>query len=365
MSQISDIIIIGGGIIGLLTARELSRAGACVTVIEQQQFGKESSWAGGGILLPLYPWRQDPAISRLVMQSLELYPELTKQLISSSKIDPELYACGLMLMDNPDFDLAVKWCQQYQVSYQIPTQAQLDNFNGQINHPLWLPTIAQARNPQFLKSLHQELLQNKVNLIDHCALQEIHVKNNRIHHILTDQGMFTVNQLIICTGAWTGQLFQQLLPEVIQQPEITPVKGQMLLFDAEPGILPHMILSGDKYLIPRLDGKILVGSTVEQNDFNKTPTAQAKQQLYDFAVDLFPKLKDYPLINHWAGLRPGTPHGIPYIAKHPVIANLNINAGHFRNGLAMGPASAQLMADIILDRQSAISAAPYQFNAKH
>ncbi len=365
MSQNSDFIIIGGGIIGLLTARELSMAGANVTVIEQQQFGKESSWAGGGILLPLYPWRQDPAISRLVMQSLKLYPELARQLISSSQIDPELYTCGLMLTDNPDFDLAVKWCQQYQVAYQIPTQAQLDNFNGPINQPLWLPGIAQARNPQFLKSLHQELLKNRVNLIDHCALKEICFKGNKISHILTERNRFTVNQLVICTGAWTGQVFQQLLPGGIQQPEIAPVKGQMLLIDAEPGILPHMILSGDKYLIPRLDGKILVGSTVERDNFNKTPTELAKQQLYDFAVDLFPKLKNYPLVKHWAGLRPGTPHGIPYICQHPDIANLNINAGHFRNGLAMGPASAQLMVDLMLDRTTAIPAQPYQFNAKH
>ena len=134
----------------------------------------------------------------------------------------------------------------------------------------------------------------------------------------------------------------------------------MLLFQARPNILPYMILEDDYYLIPRRDGKILVGSSVERVGFDKSTTEQTKNKLKSFALELFPALKDFFLIAHWAGLRPGTEHGIPYIDNHPEIDNLSINAGHFRNGLTMAPASAQLMADLILKQTPTLDPQPYQ-----
>jgi len=129
--------------------------------------------------------------------------------------------------------------------------------------------------------------------------------------------------------------------------------------------LPCMVLDGDQYLIPRRDGKILAGSTVEADDFNKTITPEARDKLSRFAVKLLPVLNDFPIIQHWAGLRPGTEHGIPYIDRHPDISNLSINAGHFRNGLAMGPASAQLLVDLVLERPTIIAPEPYQLSSQH
>jgi len=123
-----------------------------------------------------------------------------------------------------------------------------------------------------------------------------------------------------------------------------------------------MVLDGDQYLIPRRDGKILAGSTVEQDNFNKNTTIAAKDRLTEFALTLLPTLKNAPLTHHWAGLRPGTEHGIPYIDKHPEISNLSVNAGHFRNGLIMGPASAQLMVDLILNRPTAVAPEPYKLS---
>ncbi|RIZ70377.1 MAG: FAD-dependent oxidoreductase, partial [Methylococcales bacterium] len=111
---------------------------------------------------------------------------------------------------------------------------------------------------------------------------------------------------------------------------------------------------------PRRDGKILAGSTVEHDGFNKHTTETARNDLTDFALSLFPALKHAPLLHHWAGLRPGTELGIPYIDRHPDISNLSINAGHFRNGLVMGPASAQLMVDLLLNRPTSIDPEPYR-----
>jgi glycine oxidase len=121
-------------------------------------------------------------------------------------------------------------------------------------------------------------------------------------------------------------------------------------------------LDESHYLIPRRDGKILAGSTVEESGFDKMTTNEGFKTLQQFATTLMPKLKTVAIINHWAGLRPGTQHGVPYIDNHPEIENLSINAGHFRNGLVMAPASAQLMTDLILKRTPYLNPKPYQIN---
>ncbi len=360
MTKSPDITIIGSGAIGLLTAREFVNAGCKVTLIDKSLSGQESSWAGGGILLPLYPWRQPKAISTLVIESNKNYADLSADLFSATKIDPEWYNCGLLICKNPDDKLATQWCNQHSIPYQQADTSFFTDLNTQVINPLWLPSIAQARNPRLLKSLKAYLLDTGVNFIENCEVLDASFDKDKIKTLLTNKGEIKVNQLIICTGAWTGKLSKKLLPNSLCSPDISPVKGQMLLFDAKPETLSHMVLDDDYYLIPRRDGKILAGSSVEHTDFDKSISAEAKEKLFHMATELFPTLKNIPLIHHWAGLRPGTKQGIPYIDKHPEIKNLSINAGHFRNGLVMGPASACLMADLILGRKPCVDPEPYK-----
>lgn len=366
MKSIPDMTIIGGGVIGMLTARELINAGASVMIIEKNQVGQESSWAGGGILLPLYPWRQAEAISRLALQSLTLYPKLAEALRADTGIDPEWLPCGMLVTKNPDIDVAKPWCQRHRITFAHAESEQLDGLQTQALNPLWLPEIAQARNPRLIKSLTQDLLNKHVEIVEQCELTAFKIDNQRITHLCSTQQTYPVNQVIVASGAWTAGLLAQLLPRLATPtPDISPIKGQMLLFDAEPGFLNKMVLDGDRYLIPRRDGKILAGSTVEHDAFNKSTTPVAKAQLRDFALELLPALSHYPLIKHWAGLRPGTQQGIPYIDGHPEINNLSLNAGHFRNGLVMGPASAELLVDILLKRAPKIDPTPYQLSSPH
>jgi glycine oxidase len=360
MTTTPDITIIGGGIIGLLTAREFIKTGATVTVIEKNLLGQESSWAGGGILLPLYPWRQDDAISRLVLQSLQLYPNLAAELFADTQLDPEWNPCGLLITKNPDLTDAVNWCETNNIPYQHASSDFFTEFNTEPVNPLWMPSIAQARNPRLVRSLKQYLINHGCDLREHCALTAVNYDDKRVSSVTTTQGVVAVNELIIAAGAWTGQLFQQFIGSHI--PAIAPVKGQMVLFDAQPDTLRHIVLDNDQYLIPRLDGKILAGSTIEHDEFNKTTSTAAYEQLAGFAVDLLPTLNNYPIIKHWAGLRPGTEYGVPYIGRHPDITNLSINAGHFRNGLVMGPASAQLLVDLLLKRPTAVNPVPYRLD---
>jgi len=366
MTTIPDITLIGGGIIGLLTAREFYNAGAIVTLIEKNQIGQESSWAGGGILLPIYPWRQAQAISALVLQSLKIYPNLIKELLVDTGFDPEWRQCGMLITKNPDFQVAHDWCTKHQIAYHLPDNSFFDFLNTTAEHPLWLPDIAQVRNPRLLKSLYQDVLNKGITIYENSELTAIHCRDQRIDAISTAQGQLAVNQLVITCGAWSGELYQRLFTGLSKNlPDIHPVKGQMLLYDTKTDTLPFMVLDGDHYLIPRLDGKILVGSTVESDNFNKTTTITAKDHLSQFALNLLPDLNNYPLIKHWAGLRPGTAQGIPYVTRHPDIKNLSINAGHFRNGLIMAPATAQLLVDLVLNRKPSVAPEPYQFETVH
>lgn len=364
MTSNTDFILIGGGIIGLLTARELFNAGMSVTVIEQGEIGRESSWAGGGIILPLYPWRQQPAITDLVKPGFTLYPALAAELIASTGIDPEYSPCGLLMTQNPDLENALDWCKRHAVPYEMADSSWFVNLDTHPVDPLWLPSIAQIRNPRLLKSVKQDLRQKGVRLLENCRLTAVNVNKNRIQALDTSAGEFKVNELLLTAGAWTAKLMADFFPSLkTPVPVIAPVRGQMLLFKAKPDTLTNMVLDGSHYLIPRLDGHILAGSTVEADiAFDKSPTSKGKSELFDFAVRLLPALKQFPLVNHWAGLRPGTEEGIPYIGRHPHIANLSVNAGHFRNGLAMAPASAKLMADLLLGRPTVLDPEPYRLN---
>src|SRR5664279_4080174 len=156
MTTTPDITLIGGGIIGLLTAREFIKAGATVAVIDKNRLGQESSWAGGGILLPLYPWRQADAITRLTIQSLTLYPVLAAQLIAETRLDPEWTPCGLLITKNPDITAAIDWCNANHITFQRAGADFFNDLDTTPDNPLWLPGIAQARNPRLVKSLKQD-----------------------------------------------------------------------------------------------------------------------------------------------------------------------------------------------------------------
>lgn len=361
--QNSDITIIGGGVMGLLTAREFLHAGASVTLLEKNECGHESSWAGGGILLPLYPWRQATAISDLVIESLKTYPTLAAQLHADTGIDPEWTQSGLLITQNSpeEVSLAHQWGEKHHVRMQKPEDDCFSGLNIDPQAPILLPDIAQIRNPRLLEALKHDVLAKGLHLVEHCDITHFTLEQQKLHDIHTNHGRFPLHQVVLTAGAWTRSIFQQVLIGVVDAPEIFPAKGQMLLFDAPANTLKNIVLHGDHYLIPRRDGKILAGSTVEYHVFHKEVTVEAHEEIYNFATNLLPSLKDAPMIKHWAGLRPATEDGVPYIGFHPEITNLSINAGHFRNGLTMAPASAQLLADIVLNRPTVIDPQAYQF----
>ena len=134
----------------------------------------------------------------------------------------------------------------------------------------------------------------------------------------------------------------------------------MLLFRGPVGLVRRIVLSRDRYVIPRRDGRVLVGSTLEHVEFDKSTTPAARAELHREALRLIPALADCAVEHHWAGLRPGSPIGVPFVGEHPRIQGLYVNAGHYRNGVVLGPASARLLADQMLGRTPALDPAPYR-----
>lgn len=358
-SERSNMLVVGAGVIGLLSAFNLSRQGRRVTVLERQPAGKESSWAGGGIVSPLYPWRYSPAVTALAHWSQDFYPQLGEQLLAATGIDPEVYVTGLYWLDQePTAPLA--WAaREGRPMRSVPVEAVYraePALAKGFTQALHMPGVANVRNPRLVKALRAALLQMpNVTLHEHCAVTGFVREGERICGVSTATGEIRADQVVVAAGAWSGELLRSLdiaLP-------VEPVKGQMILYKCAENFLTSIVLSNGRYAIPRRDGHILIGSTREHVGFDKTPTEQALASLKASAISLLPALGDAEVVNHWAGLRPGSPGGLPFIGPVPGHDGLWLNCGHYRNGLVLAPASCQLLVDLLLGQQPIIDPAPY------
>ncbi len=360
-----DCIVIGGGVIGLLTARALWQAGMDVTVIERGCLGGESSWAGGGIVSPLYPWRYNDAINLLAEHSKQLYPDLVASLHSDSGIDCELLNSGMLYTDMDEWAAAEDWAKRWRHPVEvIESRSALEviepALHPDIRRAIWMPDVYQVRNPRLVQALHGSLLASGIHCLEHTEVIEILRSGGGVSGVCTARQSLHAKKVVVASGAWSANVMRGLANIAVQ-----PVKGQMLMFKGEPGRVRTMVLSRGHYIIPRRDGHVLAGSTLENVGFDKQITAGARQTLSADACALVPELADMPIERHWSGLRPGTESGIPYICTHPEIEGLYIHAGHYRNGIVLGPASAQLMAEIVCGENTFCDASAYTIAADH
>jgi glycine oxidase len=216
--------------------------------------------------------------------------------------------------------------------------------------------VANVRNPRLVKSLKAALLAlPNVVIHEQCEVSGFICQGESIVGVHTSTGDIRADEVVLTAGAWSGDLLKSLGLEL----PVEPVKGQMILYKCAADFLPSMVLAKGRYAIPRRDGHILIGSTLEHEGFDKTPTDSALESLKASAIELLPALADAEVVGHWAGLRPGSPEGIPYIGRVPGFAGLWLNCGHYRNGLVLAPASCQLFADVMLGHTPIIDPAPY------
>lgn len=329
------IVVVGGGIMGCMTALSLVQRGHQVTVVERNQIAAqtsgEASWAGAGLLFPLLPWFYKDAVNQLSLAGAALYPALCERLFVETDIDPEHIQSGMLIKPPFDQALALNWCEKN----NIPFEQRDDN--------LFLPEVAQVRNPKLMQALKQSLVQQGVTLMENTQLEPAAETDIITSWKSTKGEELEADKYVVTSGAWSFDL----LKETAMKLDIKPMRGQILLYQIPKNSLTNIVYQDGFYLVPRSDGYLLAGSTLEDVGFDAGTTESMKQELQLKSEAIMPSLKGAPIVKHWSGLRPGTPDNLPTIEQHATIKNLYLNTGHFRYGLTMAPESARRLVEIV------------------
>jgi glycine oxidase len=333
----TDFLIVGGGAVGLASARILLQSGYRVTLVERGEVGREASWAGGGILSPLCPWDYREPVTRLALRGMAMFGDAATALHAATGIDPEYQRSGMLVVPPFQSGLAAQWCAQHSFALQQVNLA--DYLPGMRGAGMLLPDVAQVRNPRLMHALRKQVEMLGGTILEQHEVQKFETAGERVVALQTSQGRLTADAYIVAAGAWS----RMLLGEHALSIDIRPIRGQILLFKFDAPPFRQILLRENLYLIPRRDGHVLVGSTLEDAGFDKSITASARDDLLSRVRELFPDWRGSEPVQQWAGFRPGSPDNIPTIGRHPVLANLYVNSGHFRYGVTMAFASAELL----------------------
>lgn len=333
----TDFLIIGAGAVGLTSALALLQQGYRVTLVERGTVGQEASWAGGGILAPLCSWDYPEAVTRLAHRSMAMFDDAAFRLYAATGIDIEYQHSGMLLLPPFQQQQALTWSKQHNfdcIAVDLAGYLPTEQGTG-----LLLPEVSQVRNPRLLRALRQCVELFGGVILEQQEVHEFEVSGERVAGLSTAQGRLHAGNYIVTAGAWSTAL----LGEHALGLDVRPIRGQMLLFKFDAPPFQHILVQGSLYFIPRRDGHVLVGSTLEDAGFDKSTTVEARDSLLRRVHAIFPDWHESVLVRHWAGLRPGSPDNIPTIGRHPRLANLYANCGHFRYGVTMSLASAELL----------------------
>lgn len=377
-SSSPDFVLVGGGVIGLSIAYELAGRGHQITLIEKGELGREASWAGAGLLPPANEqdaWEPQEQLRGL---SHRLFPEWSAQLREETGIDNEFeIPGGLYLARDPGEAASLRMaCVQYEeegVEVQRLTLEQLAmrfphlQADHSIRECVFLPGEAVVRNPRHLQALVAGCQQRGVQFLEQTEVSRWNFQGEKLVSIEARQQQLLPKAVCLATGAWSQLLADHVLDQghftgIMQRPEIEPIRGQLVLLDAGERFFTAPINEGIRYIVPRRDGLVLVGATVEEAGFDKSTTAEAIEDLTQFARQWIPQLREASVVKAWSGLRPASIDRIPYLGKLPGMENVFLAAGHYRSGLHLSPATAVVMGQLMCGEDLSIDLHPFRVN---
>jgi glycine oxidase len=331
-----DVIVIGGGIIGLSLSIELRKRGAKVLVVERGQPGREASHAAGGMLVDCLI-ETPAALQPLATASARMYPEFVHEVEIESGLAADLRDHGTIVVSPPEHIDD----RGFALGGTLPAPlAELEPALAAANRPAFF-LKERSVDPRAITAAALKAAQHRgVDFSSGDSVTAVNLSDGRASGITSTKTAFLASKVVNCAGAWSGQIAPHAFPT-------RPVKGQMLCLAAPSRtLLKHVIRTPDVYLVPRSDGRILVGATVEEAGFDKRTDPATIQRLHRAALALVPELQNAKILEDWAGLRPGTPDALPILGATST-PGYYVATGHFRDGILLAPITAQIMAEII------------------
>lgn len=341
MGRTAEVIVIGAGAIGLSIALELRWRGVNVIVVTRS-FAEAATQAAAGMLAPQAEGISPGAMLNLCLRSRALYPTWVDKLEHVTGINVGYWACGILapMTDPVAGEAASDWCDRSQLDQLQP------GLGPEVIGGYWYPQDAQVDNRALAQALWAAAQSAGVHLQEGITITQIHSQNGQVTGLQTATGeRLQAEHYILATGAWS---------EAVLPIPVLPRKGQMLSVRVPAGenLTLKTVLFGEAiYLVPRQDGRIVIGATSENVGFLAGNTPAGLQQLLTGAIRLYPSLQDYPLQETWWGFRPATPDELPILGSSPYV-NLTLATGHYRNGILLTPITARLIADWVVDQQA-------------
>jgi glycine oxidase len=355
MGRTTGILVIGGGVIGLSIARELHRRGLRdITILDKGTCGREASWAAAGMLSPQAETDDAGPFLDLCVRSRDLYPQFANELLAETGIDVELDQTGTLVLAFNDEDadrLMARFGWQRAAGLALQAMFPEDIIKVEPFLPTTFvigarfPNDWQVENRKLVTALRRYAELNGINVIENTTVDRLIAEAGRVLGARSTAGEILAEHTVVATGAWTSLI---KLDDAELPFQVIPIRGQIACLEAPVGTLEHVVCTHSGYLVPRRDGRILVGSTTEDVGYDASTTTDAISALVKLAGRL---LRSTPLklIDSWAGLRPHAPDGLPVLGGIPGLEGVSIATAHYRNGILLAPLTAAIVADRLMD----------------
>lgn len=351
----SDVVIVGGGLIGSSIAFYLAKAGTKVVVLERDQIGAHSSSAAAGMLGAQAEMSQPGSLADACLKSHSMFPELAEELLETTGLDIELNRYGLLkpaLTEEEANELKklAKW--QQAVWWDRTECKEKEGFLGEeVVGGLFFPEDYQVSAPRLTQAFARAAQHFNAEFVEGCQVIDIQVKENRVHKLVTSDGEWIADTVVLATGAWTGWVSRLM---GINLP-VFPVKGEALAAYTTRPLLKHTLFGNGVYIVPKANGEMIIGATEKEHQLDTSVTIDAVHTLLAKAICYYPILKEMKISRAWAGIRPGTPDQMPYIGRLDPIENMIVASGHYRNGILLSPWTGQVVSQIIHGKEADLS----------